>query len=163
MNSRDRILTALKHREPDIVPVDLGATESSGITGIAYNRLKKHLNLTGQTRIYDISQMICKVGNQVVKIVGSDTIPLLIEPRAWKPWTLQDGSSAEIPAGVDLRRLEKGEIAQFSADGQVVARSTSSGYYLDSVSPPLANADLMQPGIAGRKKRSLPAVKFLYG
>ena len=133
MNSRNRILTALEHKEPDRIPVDLGGTESSGITAIAYNRLKKHLNLSGRSQIYDISQMICKVEKPVVENVGSDAVPLLIEPLSWKPWTLGDGSPAEIPARVNLCRTDDGEVIQLSADGQVVARSTSSGYYLDNV------------------------------
>ncbi len=140
MGSRERILTALKHKEPDSVPVDLGATESSGITGIAYNRLKGHLGLGGRTQIYDVSQMICKVEESVVERVGSDAIPLLIEPKNWKSWTLQDGSPAEIPARLDLRRLDTGEVVQLSEDGQVVARSSPGSYYLDNVSPPLADA-----------------------
>jgi len=140
VNSRNRILTALEHKEPDRVPVDLGGTESSGITAIAYNRLKRHLNLSGRSQIYDISQMICKVEEPVVESVGSDAVPLLIEPRSWKPWTLVDGSPAEIPARANLRRTDDGEVVQLSENGQVVARSTSSGYYLDNVSPPLADA-----------------------
>ena len=40
MTPRERIAAALAHREPDRVPVDLGATESSGIMAVAYNRLK---------------------------------------------------------------------------------------------------------------------------
>jgi len=131
---------ALEHREPDRVPVDLGATESSGITGIAYNRLKKHLGLSGRTRIYDISQMICKVEEPVVERAGSDAVPLLIEPRDWKPWVLQDGSPAEIPARADVRRLDTGEAVRFSEDGRVIARSSPGGYYLDDVFPPLAEA-----------------------
>ena len=140
MNSRDRILTALEHKEPDRIPVDLGATESSGITGVAYNRLKKHLGLSGRTRIYDISQMVCKVEEPVLRTVGSDAVPLLIEPRDWKPWVLQDGSPAEIPARANLHRLGTGEVVRLSEEGRVVARSTPSGHYLDSVSPPLADA-----------------------
>jgi uroporphyrinogen decarboxylase len=140
MDSRNRILTALKHREPDRIPVDLGATESSGITGVAYNRLKKYLRLVGRTQIYDIYQMISKVEEPVLRKVCSDAIPLLIEPRDWNPWTLQDGSPAEIPAKANLRRLDNGEVVQFSEDGRVIARSTSGGHYLDNVSPPLADA-----------------------
>lgn len=140
MDSRNRILTALKHGEPDKVPVDLGATESSGITGVAYNRLKKCLRLGGRTQIYDIYQMICKVEEPVLRKVGSDAIPLLVEPRDWKPWMLQDGSPAEIPARANLRRLDNGEVVQLSEDGQVIARSTPGGHYLDNVSPPLADA-----------------------
>jgi uroporphyrinogen decarboxylase len=140
VNSRDRILTALEHKEPDRVPVDLGATESSGITGIAYNRLKRYLRLSGRTQIYDISQMICKIEEPVVESAGSDAIPLLIEPRDWKPWVLQDGSPAEIPARADLHRLDTGEVVRLSEDGRVIARSATDGYYLDDVSPPLADA-----------------------
>ncbi len=140
MDSRNRILTALKHGEPDKVPVDLGATESSGITGVAYNRLKKYLRLGGRTQIYDIYQMICKVEEPVLRKVGSDAIPLLVEPRDWKSWMLQDGSPAEIPARANLRRLDNGEVVQLSEDGQVIARSTPGGHYLDNVSPPLADA-----------------------
>lgn len=140
MDSRNRILTALKHREPDRVPVDLGATESSGMTGVAYNRLKKYLRLGGRTQIYDIYQMICKVEEPVLRKVSSDAIPLLVEPRDWKPWTLQDGSPAEIPTKANLRRLDNGEVVQLSEDGQVIARSTPGGHYLDNVSPPLADA-----------------------
>ena len=97
MNSRERILSALQHKEADRVPVDLGATESSGIMGIAYNRLKKHLGIGGRTQIYDMGQMIAKVELPVLEAVRADAVPLLIEPRQWKSWTLQDGSAAEIP------------------------------------------------------------------
>ena len=52
MTSRERIEAALAHREADRIPVDLGASESSGIHGIAYNRLKAFLELKGgKTRV----------------------------------------------------------------------------------------------------------------
>jgi uroporphyrinogen decarboxylase len=140
MKSRDRILKALQHKEPDRVPIDLGGTESSGITGIAYNRLKKYLGIAGRTQIYDISQMICKVEESVIKKLRSDAIPLLIEPKEWKSWVLQDGSTAEIPARANLLRLDTGEIIRLSDSGQVLARSSQNGYYLDDTYPPLADA-----------------------
>lgn len=140
MKPRDRILTALRHKEPDRIPIDLGSTESSSINGIAYNNLKKYLGLSGRTQIYDISQMICKVEDTVVKKLNIDAVPLLIEPKEWKAWTLQDGSYAEIPAKANLRRLNGREIVRFSDDGQVLARSSQNGYYLDDAYPPLANA-----------------------
>lgn len=40
MNSRERILDALENRQPDKVPVDLGASPSSGISSIACGNLK---------------------------------------------------------------------------------------------------------------------------
>src|SRR5574341_1578583 len=61
MNSRERILAAMNHHEPDGIPVDLGATPSSGISAIAYARLKRHLEIhTGHTRVYDVIQQLAQ-------------------------------------------------------------------------------------------------------
>ena len=109
MTHRQRVIAALQHKESDRVPVELGATDSSGITGIAYNRLKRHLDISGRCQIPDIYQMIAKVEPSVADFVGSDAVALLLEPRCWKPWTLADGSAAEIPQKADLRPLPNGE------------------------------------------------------
>ena len=39
MNSRERILTTLMHKEPDKIPIDLGGMRSTGLMAIAYNEL----------------------------------------------------------------------------------------------------------------------------
>lgn len=45
MKSRQRVLLALNHKEPDRIPIDLGATIVSSITKSSYILLKKHLGL----------------------------------------------------------------------------------------------------------------------
>ena len=61
MNPRERILAAIRHQEPTGVPVDLGATPSSGISVLAYSRLKQHLGLQmGHTRVYDVVQQLAQ-------------------------------------------------------------------------------------------------------
>jgi len=45
MTHRDRILSALKHAEPDRVPLDLGSTGATTITVKAYERLRAYLGL----------------------------------------------------------------------------------------------------------------------
>jgi len=55
MTPRERVLAAVNHQEPDRVPIDQGSMRSSGIMAIAYNRLKKHLGVTGgETFVYDL-------------------------------------------------------------------------------------------------------------
>ena len=44
MDSRQRIRSAIEHRVPDRVPIDLGAMRSTGIMAIAYNALKEKLD-----------------------------------------------------------------------------------------------------------------------
>ena len=54
MNSRDRIITSINHKQPDKVPVDLGASTVTGISAIAYNNLKKYLKIERKTRVFDV-------------------------------------------------------------------------------------------------------------
>ena len=150
MTRRARIQAALSHRETDRIPVDLGASESSGIMGIAYNRLKSHLGIEGQTRIYDLSQMIAKVEVPVLEAVGADAMPLLIEPKHWKFWTLQEGSPAVVPAKMELERLGNGDWIQRGSDGTVVARCPRGGIYFDTVWHPLENARTSEDIDAGQ-------------
>ena len=41
MNSRERVLTALDHKEPDRVPMDLGSTIVTAPTRIVYENLRE--------------------------------------------------------------------------------------------------------------------------
>ena len=45
MNSRERVLLALNHREPDRVPIDFAGTGVSGICSQAYDDLRSCLGL----------------------------------------------------------------------------------------------------------------------
>ena len=45
MNSRERVLAALDHREPDRIPLDLGSVQVTGIHVVAYRALRDALGL----------------------------------------------------------------------------------------------------------------------
>jgi len=142
MTPRERILCALHHREPDRVPVDLGGTESSGITGIAYKRLKQKLCIEGgRIQIFDLMQQIAEVEKPVVERVGADTLPLLIEPKSWKSWALPDGSECEIPQKVHIEELKGGDTVIVAEDGTPVMKRPKGGYYFDSIFHPLEEAE----------------------
>ena len=51
MNSRERLLVALNHREPDRVPIDLGGTPTSTVSESALENLKAHLGIRSSTQI----------------------------------------------------------------------------------------------------------------
>jgi len=59
MNSRERLLTAIDHREPDRVPFDLGSTQVTGIHVLAYQGLREHIGLPpAEPRICDAIQQL---------------------------------------------------------------------------------------------------------
>ena len=77
MTSRERILSAIAHEEPDRVPVDLGATPSSGISAVAYGQLKRHLGIKGgHTRVYDVVQQLAQPENGILERFGIDAVDL---------------------------------------------------------------------------------------
>ena len=134
---RQRIISALNYKETDRVPVDLGATDSSGIMAIAYNKLRNCLGFKGTTYVWDLMQVISKVEIPVVNAIGSDAIPLLLEPKQWKPYRLDDGTVIQIPFKADLRKNKSGETVLISKDGTVLSRCPKGGYYFDQIFFPL--------------------------
>jgi uroporphyrinogen decarboxylase len=73
MNSRERVLTALNHKEPDRVPFDMGGTVVTGIQAKAYRRLRDYLGLPKKEAIIiDILQQLALVDDDVMEKLGVD-------------------------------------------------------------------------------------------
>jgi uroporphyrinogen decarboxylase len=107
MTSRERVLAALNHVEPDRIPVDLGGHRSSGIAAIAYHHLRKHLGLPEKAvRVYDMVQQLAIIDEDVLDLFGVDVIEMgrgfLLNDGDWKPWILPDGTPCEIPYYTNL-------------------------------------------------------------
>jgi len=126
MTSRERVLAAIDHREPDRVPIDLGATPSSGISALAYHRLKAHLGLeTGANRIYDVVQQLAQPEDAILDRFQIDVVDLgrtfNTNDADWYPIQLPDGSPAQYPAWFRPRHTEDGGWKAFAPDGTEIA------------------------------------------
>ncbi len=150
MNSRERVLAALDHREPDRVPIDLGGTRQSGITASAYHKLKQRLGINTPTRVFDQYQMLGEVEQAVMDRFGADVLNLNrpgvtfgIRNEGWKPWHLFDGTPVEVPGGFNPVTEPNGDLLLVDGDGAPVARMPHGGFYFDRVDtyPGAAHAD----------------------
>jgi len=72
MTPRERLLTALDHREPDRVPIDLGGNQT-GMHKTAYRRLLKKLGLHEELAILDLVQQLAKPSETVLQRLHVDT------------------------------------------------------------------------------------------
>jgi uroporphyrinogen decarboxylase len=73
MNSRERVLLALDHREADRVPFDMGGTVVTGINQKPYRGLRRALGLPErETALVDILQQIARVDDDVLDRLGVD-------------------------------------------------------------------------------------------
>lgn len=136
MNSRERVIAAIEHREPDRVPLDLGATPSSGISAIAYGKLKSHLGMTaGHTRIYDVVQQLAQPENSLLDRFHVDTVDVgrafNTDDSHWYDIILADGQPAQYPAWFRPELLPDGSRIARAADGTVIARMPKDGTFFD--------------------------------
>ena len=72
MTSRERVLAALNHEEPDRVPIDLGGNQT-GIHRDAYIALLKHLGIHDEIQIMDAVQQLARPCEAVLERLRVDT------------------------------------------------------------------------------------------
>ena len=74
ISSRDRVLTALSHKEPDRVPLDFGAAMETTIHIKAYRNLKKHLHIAEEKPVREKlkTAQFAVVDTEVSSRIGSD-------------------------------------------------------------------------------------------
>jgi hypothetical protein len=166
MTSRERVRTALAHREPDRVPLDLGSNLTSGIMAHALDRLRRHLGLERRpVRVHEVFQMLGEVEVDVVERLGADILP--VEPLVqffglrrenWKPWKLWDGTDVLVPGqfavGVDG---EGGWLLHTGGDPTkpVEGRMPRGGFYFDMPSLTETRPDWAPPQAAEVRGQNL--------
>jgi uroporphyrinogen decarboxylase len=102
LTSRQRILASVDHIEPDRLPVDLGATPSSGISAIAYGRLVEHISLRDRRNwVYDVVQQVAQPSAEVLDHFRIDSVDLgrtfNTRDEDWYDYTLPSGGAAQQP------------------------------------------------------------------
>jgi uroporphyrinogen decarboxylase len=141
MTSRERIHAALNHKIPDVLPIDFGGNRSSGISAIAYNKLKEHLHLNRETtKLYDIMQQLALPEPEVLDYFGADVIQVQrlkpsfdIRINRWKPGVLPDGSPCQVPYEFNPVKNEKGyELIVDPKTGCALGSRPAGGLYYDS-------------------------------
>ena len=100
MNSRERILTTLDHREPDRIPFDLGSCQVTGIHVVAYQNLRQALGLPEiEIKMCDAVQQLATIDDELGRRLNVDTrgiYPLnshnwrVVEEDAGEYWAYQD-------------------------------------------------------------------------
>jgi len=82
MTSRERLLTALNHKTPDRVPIDLGGTPTSTISISAHENLKSHLGIRSETRVMSPIFLTAYPDDSIVKRFGVDVKMVTAKPPA---------------------------------------------------------------------------------
>ncbi|MHB1294006.1 MAG: uroporphyrinogen decarboxylase family protein [Anaerolineae bacterium] len=144
MTSRERVLCALNHQQPDRVPLDLGATAVTGISASSLYRLRAALGLEQRpVRVHEPFQMLGTVEEDVLDALGVDIIGLSDDStffgypqRDWKPFTLFDGTPVLVPGGFNTVPGANGDLYQYPLGDRALppsGRMPAGGFYHDGI------------------------------
>ncbi len=158
MNSRERVMAALRFETPDRLPRDLGGMRSTGISAFAYPKLVAALGLRPRRpRVYDTWQMLALPELDVLDALGVDVVTIhglvtnaFDQPELWREYEFNGRLPALVrdPAGFSA-----------CADGTLLQghlRMPLQSYVFDEehAGQPLAlDGDLSKPDLDEIRKR----------
>lgn len=153
ITSKDHIKAALNFQSTDKVPIDFGGHRSSGISAIAYARLKKALGInSGDIFVYDMIQQLAIVEPEVIEIFNVDTIELgrafLTENKNWKDWVLPDGTACKIPNFINIEKRNK-DWYLLNDEGIELGVQREGCLYFEQIHWPLINKPIEKENFSG--------------
>ena len=144
MTSRERVLAAINHQEPDRIPLDFGAMPSTGIQAVAYARLKRYLEMTGgDIFVYDPIQNLAQPEDWFLERFQVDVVSLarvfLTRPEERQPWVLVDGTPASLAYFLHPESDDAGGWRLRDAEGHVLGIAPAGQPYFTQSHWPLAD------------------------
>lgn len=145
MNSRERLIETINHREPDRVVVDVGAGGQTGMGVCAVHNLR--LALFGETgyrvRVTEPYQMLGDVDEELRQRLNLDVVG--IQPpknmfgfrnERWKPFIMPDGTPVDVPGDFNFSMDAEGAFLMHPEGDMNVrprAKMSSGGYFFDAI------------------------------
>ena len=157
MTSRERVLEALNHKEPDRVPLDLGGSVLTGMHASSVYKLRQALKLDDPgtpVKVMDPYQMLGEVEMDLADALGVDVVQVPAattlfgyKNEGWKPWTLPDGTPVLVPEAFNTVPEANGDVLMYPHGDRSVGpsgRLPAGGFYFDEIirQPPLEEAKL---------------------
>ncbi len=119
MTSRQRVLAALNHQQPDRVPCDLGGHVASGVSIEACESLYRYLGIAEPVEVLSERGRVAKLAESVLEHLGSDTRPVVARGGAYAVGSANEDGT-------------------FTDEWEVVRATSSDGKYYHVIKPPLA-------------------------
>ncbi len=144
MNSKERVLAALAHEEPDRIPIDFGGTSVTGIhvSCVAalreYYGLEKHL-----VKVHEPYQMLGWIDEDLKQAMGLDVDGIFSRKTLfgfpnenWKPWRTPQGLEVLVSEEFVTTVEPNGDILIYPEGDQSAppsGRMPNDGYFFDTI------------------------------
>jgi len=143
-SGKDRVSLAIRHRQPDRIPVDFGSTFITGIHVSCVAALRDHFGLEKKlVKAIDPGQMLGEVEEDLKIALGIDTEGVVrrtnrfgFPNEAWKPWRMYDGLEILVPGGFNVTIDPNGDTLmhpQGDLSAPPSSRMPNGGYFFDPI------------------------------
>lgn len=101
MTHRERLLAALSHEQPDMIPIDFGGTVNSSIVVEGYEKVKQHFGIEAESKIVQRMTRIVDVDERILSALDIDTRavftgqPVIEDPQKTGQRTYRDSWGVE--------------------------------------------------------------------
>ncbi len=144
MNSKERILATLNHRQPDRLAIDFGATATSGIHVLAVEKLREYYGLDRHpVKVIEPYQMLGEIEPDLAEVLGVDIIGAWAKNTIfgfanenWKGFKTFWGQEVLVPGNFNTTSDKNGDLLMFPQGDMTVpasARMPKSGYFFDAI------------------------------
>jgi uroporphyrinogen decarboxylase len=139
MNSRELILATINHQTPARVPVDLGATPSSGISLVAYQNLIKYLGKSHlKSYVYDVIQEVVQPEMELLDEFHVDVLDIgrhfNTNPSYWYELEAIEGYPALYPKWFKIQKRPDGSNLAFSPSlGEAIGIMPKGATFFDQL------------------------------
>ena len=144
MTSKERVVRALNHREPDRVPVDFGGTAVTGIHVAIVSALRDRYGLPKRpVKVHEPYQMLGLIEDDLQRALGLDVEGVYAAETMfgnvnedWKPWRLDDGLEVLVSGHMQTARDVNGDTLVYPKGDRTVppsGRMPRGGYFFDSI------------------------------
>ena len=143
MTSKERIRAAIEHRQPDLLPMDFGASFITGIHCSVVACLRRHYELEPRpVKVCEPYQMLGLVEDDLMDAMGIDTVPMFpnrtifgFVNENWKPWRTPWGQDVLVSEHFQVEERAYGTYVFPQGDRSAApsGHMPKTGYFFDSI------------------------------
>lgn len=134
LTSRERVIMALNHQEPDRVPIDFGGTDATNIQLGPYKKLAALLGCPIEKPIFlhDLMQQQTEVSMELADRLYSDArFAYIGYPKEWRDDLAYDGTPVKVPRGFVPQIQENGDLLVMDSSGYPSMKMPKDGFFFD--------------------------------
>ncbi len=144
MTSKDRLIAALNHKEPDRIPVDFGGTAVSGMHVAVVAALRDHYGLEKRpVKVHEPYQMLGLIEDDLQRALGLDVEGVFAAETMfgfvnenWTPWRMDNGLEVLISGHFKTTRDANGDTLVYPKGDRSAppsARLPKNGFFFDTI------------------------------